>query len=81
MSERKKSEWERAMRMNLRILQWNADEIGNKGAELVIQECKLGANRRTPTFVGYVVVRKDIVNGRRSREIMGGGLITVIKRI
>ena len=84
--------WERAKRLNLRILQWNADGIGNKGAELeecmirmnvnvaVIQQSKLGVNRRTLTFAGYVVVRKDRVNGRRSRERMGGGLITVIKK-
>ena len=63
--------WERAKRMNLRILQWNTDGIGNKGIELeecmirmnvdvaVIQESKLGANRRTPMFVGYVVVRRE----------------------
>ena len=76
----------------LRILQWNTDGIGNKGAELeectirmnvdvaVIQESKLGVNRRTPMFAGYVVVRKDRVNGRRSRERMGGDLVTVIKK-
>ena len=79
---------ERAKRMILRILQWNADGIGNKGAELeecmirmnvhlaMIQKSKLGVNRRTP-MVGYVVVRKDIVNARRSRERIGGGLVTV----
>ena len=44
----------------------------------MIQESKSGGNIRTPMVVGYVVVRKDIVNGRESREIMGGGLVTVI---
>ena len=46
----------------------------------VIQESKIGVNRRAPTFVGYVVVRKDRLNGRRSRERMVGGLINVIKK-
>ena len=46
----------------------------------VIQQGKLGGNRRTLTFVGYVVVRKDRVNGRRSRERIGGCLIMVIKK-
>ena len=47
---------------------------------VVIQESKLGVNRRTLTFVGYVVVIKDRVNGRRSRERIGGCLIMVIKK-
>ena len=50
--------WERANIINLRILQQNADGIGNNGAELeecmikmnvnvaVIQESKLGGNRK-----------------------------------
>ena len=46
--------------------------------EAVIQESKIGVNRRAPTFAGYVVVRKDRLNERRSRERMGGGLINVI---
>ena len=34
--------WERAKRMNLRILQWNTDGIGNKGSEL--EECMIRMN-------------------------------------
>ena len=46
----------------------------------VIQESKLGVNRTNANFAGYLVVRKDRINGRKSRERMGGGLITVIKK-
>ena len=72
---------------NLRIMQWNADGINTKIAELnhfvnehkidvvIIQETKLTENKPTPKLYGYACVRSD----RPGSEFPGGGLITYIK--
>jgi len=74
----------RTGRSSLRILQWNADGLGNKRGELeevldrlgvdiaVIQETKWGANTPTPTFQGFTAIRRDREVVRKSREGRGG---------
>ena len=71
----------------LRILQWNADGINPKIAELqhftetnkidvaMIQETKLTADKRTPRLYGYTPVRAD----RPDAQFPGGGLLFYIK--
>ena len=67
-----KEEWTKMRAKQLRILQWNADGLTGKKAELevlqrravdvaVIQETKLGKKSVTPTIKGYTAVRKDKV--------------------
>ena len=82
--------WRRG-RQGLRILQWNADGLGNKRGELeevlerlgvdiaVIQETKWGPNHPTPTFRGFTAIRKDREVVRKSREGRGGGLLTLVR--
>ena len=72
---------------SLRILQWNADGLNPKIAELrefvdsnkidiaMIQETKLTANKTTPKLYGYSAVRAD----RPDSEFPGGGLLLYIK--
>ena len=72
---------------SLRIMQWNADGINTKIAELnhfvkehkidvvIIQESKLTENKPTPKLYGYATVRSD----RPGSEFPGGGLLTYIK--
>ena len=72
---------------SLRIMQWNADGINTKIAELnhyvkehkidvvIIQESKLTENKPTPKLYGYAAVRSD----RPGSEFPGGGLLTFIK--
>ena len=72
---------------SLRIMQWNADGINTKIAELnhfvkehkidvvIIQESKLTENKPTPKLYGYAAVRSD----RPGSEFPGGGLLTYIK--
>ena len=72
---------------NLRILQWNADGINPKIAELqhftetskiavaTIQETKLTADKRTTRLYGYTPVRAD----RPDAQFPGGGLILYMK--
>jgi hypothetical protein len=74
----RKEQWKEGKRKELRVLQWNADGIGNKKAELeellermdvdvaVVQESKLDGKNKTPVFKGYTTVRKD-------REFLRGG--------
>jgi hypothetical protein len=76
----------------LRVLQWNADGIGTKKAELeellgrlridiaVIQESKLGKRSRTPVFEGFTTVRKDRKVWRKGEERKGGGVLTLVRR-
>ncbi len=71
---------------SLRILQWNADGISTKAAELsvrlkedkydivLIQESKLRAHQRTPRMEGYSSIRQD-----RPANNGGGGLLSYIK--
>ena len=84
--------WVQSGRRVVRILQWNADGIITKRAELeellrrrevdvaVIQESKLGEKHKTPVFAGYTVVRRDREVVRRSRMGKGGGLLTLVKK-
>ena len=77
----------RSKEPKLRIMQWNADGINTKIAELnhfvnehkidvvIIQETKLTENKPTPKLYGYACVRSD----RPGSEFPGGGLITYIK--
>ena len=72
---------------NIRGLQWNADGINTKIAELnklvteleidvvLIQETKLTDKSRTPKLYGYTAIRQD----RPNAEFPGGGLLTYIK--
>ena len=72
---------------NLRILQWNADGLSPKIAELdeyvhknkidvvLIQETKLTVNKPTPAIKGFTPVRAD----RPNSEFPGGGLLTYVK--
>ena len=74
-------------RRNVRGLQWNADGINTKMAELnslvvelevdvvLIQETKLTEKSRTPRLHGYTAVRQD----RPNAEFPGGGLLTYVK--
>ncbi|PAA87688.1 hypothetical protein BOX15_Mlig033504g5 [Macrostomum lignano] len=83
--------WAVDRKSTLRILQWNADGVNNKRAELeeflhnldvdvaVLQESKLSEASETPRFRGYTTVRKDRREIRRSERARGGGLITLIK--
>ena len=75
-------------RRNLRGLQWNADGINTKMAELnslveeldvdviLIQETKLTNKSKTPVLHGYTAVRQD----RPNTEFPGGGLLTYVKQ-
>ena len=68
-------------------MQWNANGIGNKKAELrefmrergvhvaLLQESKLRAGSRTPSFPGYTTLRVDRPGGAG-----GGGLLAIISR-
>ena len=68
---------------NLRGLQWNADGINTKVAELnklvteldidvvLIQETKLTSRSKTPKIHGFTAVRQD----RPNTEFPGGGLL------
>ena len=90
--EGKKQEWGRGAEQTLRVLQWNADGVWCKKAELeellvrrkvgvaMVQESKLGEKSKTPVFEGYTVVRKDRVVIRRGEEMKGGGLLTLIRK-
>ena len=72
---------------SLRILQWNADGLNPKIAELrdfvgshkidvaMIQETKLTTNKATPDLNGYTAIRAD----RAEAEFPGGGLIIYVK--
>ncbi|MEL7306976.1 MAG: reverse transcriptase domain-containing protein [Pseudomonadota bacterium] len=87
-----REEWKKLRKGHLRVLQWNADGLTGKKAELedflrrwdvdvaVIQETKLGNKTKTPVIQGYTAVRKDRVVVRRGEEMKGGGLLTYIKR-
>ena len=71
----------------MRGLQWNADGINTKIAELnrlvvelsvdvvLIQESKLTSRSKTPKIHGFTAVRQD----RPNAEFPGGGLLTYIK--
>ena len=73
----------------LRFLQWNADGVNTKAAELLkflkdkqvdiafIQETRLRPQDRTPAFPGFNVCRKDrpAITGNDG----GGGLLTLVK--
>ena len=62
-------------RATLRILQWNADEIGSKKIKLkalmerlgihavMLQESKLRPSSKSPIFLNYTTVRVDRLNG------------------
>ena len=90
--EGKAKEWEKGEEEVLRVLQWNADGIWNKKAELeellgrlkvgvaLVQESKLGERSKTPVFEGYSVVRKDRTVIRRGEEMTGGGLLTLVRK-
>ena len=70
----------------MNFLQWNANGILNKKMELkdflqrrdvhvaLIQETKLQASSKTPTFPGYTSLRRDRTGGA------GGGLLTLISK-
>ena len=63
--DRREGGWERVGKRSLRVLQWNADGMNTKKAELevlswrldinmaVIQETKLGEGQRMPVFRGF----------------------------
>ncbi len=82
-----KHEPKRGQFKNLKALQWNADGLNTKIAELnsfvkehnvdlvLIQETKLTEKRPTPKLHGYTPVRAD----RPGAEFPGGGLLTYIK--
>jgi len=84
--------WEKSRKNRLRILQWNADGINTKKAELeeymkskdidiaVIQETKLGEKSGTPIIKGYTTIRKDRVVLRKSESRKGGGLMILVKK-
>ena len=71
----------------LRVLSWNADGIRPKTVELghfldvnkidvaMVQETKLKASDRTPSFPGFSVVRQD----RAGSSVRGGGLLTLVR--
>ena len=79
-------------RGHLRILQWNADGIATRVQELdsflrehrvdicLLQESKLLAKDRTPSFEGYTVVRQDRPSAGAEGAARGGGLLTLIRR-
>ena len=72
---------------SIKVLQWNADGLNPKIAELgefvkkhqvdvaLIQETKLTKDKPTPKLYGYTAVRAD----RPDAQFPGGGLITYIK--
>ena len=82
--------WSSHKRKSLRVLQWNADGLWPKKAELeellvreevdvaCVQESKVG--ERTPVFVGYAVVKKERKVLRKAEEMRGGGLITLVRK-
>ena len=71
---------------SFKILQFNANGIGNKVMELddfleqhnvkvaVVQESKLTRTSKTPSFRNYTTVRKD------RRHNQGGGLLTLVHK-
>jgi len=85
----KKSEFQK--RGTLKIMQWNADDIRTKIAELeaaikdhrvdicVIQESKLQCNHRDPHVEGYSTIRKDRPPKEDGSTRKGGGLILFVK--
>ena len=87
-----RSEWRQLNSDVLRILQWNADGLLGKKAELeeflerkkvdvaVIQETKWDGKTATPVIRGFTAVRKDRVVIRRGEEMKGGGLVTLVRR-
>ena len=70
----------------MRGLQWNADGIDTKVAELnrlvvelnvvLIQETKLTSRSKTPKIHGFTAVRQD----RPNAEFPGGGLFTYVRQ-
>ena len=87
----RKGEW-RKTKKDIKILQWNADGIGNKHKELgellkrlkidvaTIQESKLSDRSSTPQWERYTTIRKDRQLMRKGTEMKGGGLLTLVKK-
>ena len=90
-SERRLRDAEFVRRGCLRVMQWNADGLMLKEAELeafleerrvdvcLIQETRLRAGARTPKFRQYASVRRDRPSSSSVGPRGGGGLLTLVR--